>query len=141
MAGNLNMRPAAISSEPGSPRRHCGEWLEAKMQEVRAELGITSDTLPTPELIKRQILLPSPDVPFSEPIKQWETVTGPPKLPGFRARQPMDGEEDLVLAPAGPTALYMKNFDSVVDPVPKIVMEEVPKKREEFYRSYFGTFQ
>ena len=135
MAGDLNARLASISSEAGSPRRESrGEWLEARMQELRTEEGITDDTVPTPELIKRQILLPSSDAPFSEPIKQWEAVPGPPKLPGFRERQSTEGEEELVLAPPGPTHLYIENFDSVKDPVPQIAMEEVPQRKEEFNR-------
>ena len=55
----VQARLVAISSEADTDRALRGRWLKEKMDEEKLRLGITEDTVPTDEMIRRQILLPT----------------------------------------------------------------------------------
>ena len=69
-----------VDVEQKAPR---GSWLTAQMENYKSSNGITEDTEPSEEMIRKQIFLPAADQfhEFQEPIKKWEKVSGDHKIP------------------------------------------------------------
>ena len=75
-------RLVALSEEvEENPRRE--GWLDQKMEELKIQEGITEKTVPTKDLIQRQVLLPKDLKDYKDPILDWNVVVGEHKLPGW----------------------------------------------------------
>ena len=98
--GNLSDRLIAISAEE-KPTKPPGCWLTEQMEKYKKENGIESDSEPTEEDIKNQVLLPTKgqieNQSFKEPITNWVEVVPSKKVPSWsKAILP---EEEIVKGP------------------------------------------
>ena len=73
-----------VEEQQKAPR---GVWLTAELENYKRSMEITEVTEPTEEMIRKHILLPKIPVDqlesFKEPIREWEPVSGDPKLPNM----------------------------------------------------------
>ena len=125
----VQARLVAISSEADTDRALRGRWLKEKMDEEKLRLGITEDTVPTDEMIRRQILLPTSGSQFIEPITVWETTSGPLKLQNFKPKDASDEGLELV---GSTTHSCVEKFEKEVeDPLPMISVGDLGREPRE----------
>ena len=98
--GNLSDRLMAISAEE-KPSKPPGVWLTEQMEKYKKENGIESDSEPTEEDIKNQVMLPTKEQvegnSFKEPITNWVSVEPSKSVPSWsKAILP---EEEIVRGP------------------------------------------
>ena len=113
-----------VDVEPKAPR---GSWLTAQMELYKSSNGITKDTKPSEEMIRKQIFLPAADQfhEFQEPIKKWEKVSGDHKIPDTseekRKTLPEDENEPRaqpkVYRDWGLLSHYVTEFEKLSKPV------------------------
>ena len=142
---SLGARLVALSGEvEENPKRE--GWLDQQMEEFKLRGGITEATVPTKDLIKRQVLLPqfgtSQDLEdFKDPIRYgWNDVFGEQKLPGWNKENLPDEEilqEELVVVDRKElmsTGKYLLQGASVSIPKEEILNNngviKIPKKEE-----------
>ena len=108
-----------------------GVWLTAELDKYKSSNGITEDTKPSEEMIRKQIFLPAADQPgFQEPIKSWEEVRGDHKLPDLdeETKKTLPDEENepreqpKVYRDWFNTHQYVTEFEDLAKPV-KLVQE------------------
>ena len=98
--GALSDRLMAISAEE-KPSKPPGVWLTEQMEKYKKENGIESDSEPTEEDIKNQVMLPTKvqvdGNSFKEPITNWVSVEPSKSVPSWsKAILP---EEEIVRGP------------------------------------------
>ena len=138
--GNLSDRLIAISAEE-KPAKPPGCWLTEQMEKYRKDNGIESDSEPTEEDIKNQVMLPTKvqveSQSFKEPINNWVSVEPSKKVPSWsKAILP---EEEIVRGPdwRPPTpprvdislVSFTQHFDSETLPSTSSTNSTVPDKK------------